>query len=154
MSEAQPKLSVTCEICDNRPSRTEDCPDCQAFRAWAHALPEKHWAKHDISACRMGWDAAKANYAQASITTTEYEEALAESIRVKERCNELLKHLNFNRVEDQLPPNILPKVIVHTAGGNVVEMHRHYLTWEERFSKLQGNGRVIEWIFMPKPIPH
>ncbi len=28
------------------------------FDEWVASLPEKHWAKYDLSACRMGWDAA------------------------------------------------------------------------------------------------
>jgi hypothetical protein len=30
------------------------------FAAWAHSLPGKHWAKADISAARIGWEARKA----------------------------------------------------------------------------------------------
>lgn len=28
------------------------------FEAWRDSLPEKHWAKYDLSACRLGWEAA------------------------------------------------------------------------------------------------
>lgn len=31
-----------------------------AFDAWVKTLPEKHWAKYDLSACRLGWEAKKA----------------------------------------------------------------------------------------------
>lgn len=31
-----------------------------AFDAWVATLPAKHWAKYDISACRLGWEAQKA----------------------------------------------------------------------------------------------
>jgi hypothetical protein len=30
------------------------------FRAWVEALPVAHWAKHDLSACRLGWEAGRA----------------------------------------------------------------------------------------------
>jgi hypothetical protein len=35
----------------------ERCPE---FEAWAHSLPAKHWATRDISAARLGWEAARA----------------------------------------------------------------------------------------------
>jgi len=28
------------------------------FTAWCDTLPEKHWARYDLSACRLGWEAA------------------------------------------------------------------------------------------------
>jgi hypothetical protein len=31
-------------------------PD-QSFRDWVASLPETYWAKKDLSACRLGWDA-------------------------------------------------------------------------------------------------
>jgi hypothetical protein len=30
------------------------------FEAWAHSLPPKHWSLRDISAARIGWEAARA----------------------------------------------------------------------------------------------
>ncbi len=30
------------------------------FEAWAHSLPQAHWARRDISSARLGWEAAKA----------------------------------------------------------------------------------------------
>lgn len=30
------------------------------FRAWVESLPDTHWAKYDLSACRLGWDAGRA----------------------------------------------------------------------------------------------
>jgi hypothetical protein len=30
------------------------------FDAWVASLPAKSWAKYDLSACRLGWDAARA----------------------------------------------------------------------------------------------
>jgi hypothetical protein len=33
-------------------------PD-ELFEQWAHSLPPSHWAKHDIGACRLGWEIAK-----------------------------------------------------------------------------------------------
>lgn len=36
-----------------------------AFDAWVATLPAKHWAKYDISACRLGWEAQKANRIEA-----------------------------------------------------------------------------------------
>lgn len=32
-------------------------PDA-AFMAWTKGFPQKHWAKYDLAACRLGWDAA------------------------------------------------------------------------------------------------
>lgn len=32
----------------------------RAFNLWRDSLPEKHWAKYDLSACRLGWDARSA----------------------------------------------------------------------------------------------
>ena len=29
-----------------------------AFRAWVETFPDEYWAKKDLSACRLGWDAA------------------------------------------------------------------------------------------------
>lgn len=29
------------------------------FRAWVESLPDKHWAKYDLSACRLGWEAGR-----------------------------------------------------------------------------------------------
>ena len=28
------------------------------FRKWVETLPDNTWAKKDLSACRLGWDAA------------------------------------------------------------------------------------------------
>lgn len=28
------------------------------FRAWVESLPPEHWARYDLSACRLGWEAA------------------------------------------------------------------------------------------------
>jgi hypothetical protein len=27
------------------------------FRAWVETMPDKHWAKYDLMACRLGWEA-------------------------------------------------------------------------------------------------
>lgn len=29
----------------------------EAFKAWRDSLPQTHWARYDLSACRLGWDA-------------------------------------------------------------------------------------------------
>ena len=29
------------------------------FRTWVESLPAKHWAKYDLSACRLGWNAGR-----------------------------------------------------------------------------------------------
>lgn len=29
------------------------------FTAWAESMPDKYWAKYDLSACRIGWEARK-----------------------------------------------------------------------------------------------
>ena len=34
-------------------------PDWQAF---VDSLPDKYWAKYDLSALRLGWEAAKSRY--------------------------------------------------------------------------------------------
>lgn len=34
-------------------------PDSE-FRAFVDSLPQKHWAKYDLSAVRLGWEARKA----------------------------------------------------------------------------------------------
>lgn len=31
------------------------------FEAWRDSLPAKHWARYDLSACKLGWDAAHAS---------------------------------------------------------------------------------------------
>lgn len=28
------------------------------YRQWVKTFPAKHWAKYDLSACRLGWDSA------------------------------------------------------------------------------------------------
>lgn len=38
------------------PEAAED----KAFKAFVAAMPEKHWARYDLSAVRLGWDACKA----------------------------------------------------------------------------------------------
>jgi hypothetical protein len=30
------------------------------FDEWVETLPANHWAKYDISACKVGWDARQA----------------------------------------------------------------------------------------------
>jgi hypothetical protein len=32
----------------------------EEFTAWTKTLDPKHWARYDLSACRLGWEAAKA----------------------------------------------------------------------------------------------
>lgn len=39
------------------------------FRAWVETLPDAHWAKYDLSACRLGWEAARARDAWRPIDT-------------------------------------------------------------------------------------
>jgi len=34
------------------------------FIEWRYSLPETHWAKYDLSACKLGWDAAKEHFAK------------------------------------------------------------------------------------------
>lgn len=29
------------------------------FDTWVKSLPEKYWARYDLSACRLGWEAYK-----------------------------------------------------------------------------------------------
>ena len=36
-----------------------------AFDAWAQSLPDNYWAKYDLSACKLGWDAALAAQGQS-----------------------------------------------------------------------------------------
>jgi len=31
------------------------------FDEWVETLPAKHWAKYDLAACRVGWDAGRAS---------------------------------------------------------------------------------------------
>lgn len=31
------------------------------FDEWVKSLPAKHWAKYDLSACKVGWEARQAN---------------------------------------------------------------------------------------------
>ncbi|OJX17927.1 MAG: hypothetical protein BGO82_17100 [Devosia sp. 67-54] len=38
--------------------RPDPTPDA-AFDAWVASLPKQSWAKYDLSACRLGWDAAR-----------------------------------------------------------------------------------------------
>lgn len=61
----------------SEPIFTEPDPE---FDAWRDSLPDKHWAKYDLSACRLGWDAAKARaesaLRQANARIAEMEGAL------------------------------------------------------------------------------
>ena len=41
------------------------------FREWVESLPEKHWAKYDLSAARLGWDAAKKKYKVATLQQSD-----------------------------------------------------------------------------------
>jgi hypothetical protein len=36
--------------------------DDKLFRAWVESLPDTHWAKYDLSACRLGWDAGRKEF--------------------------------------------------------------------------------------------
>lgn len=40
-----------------RPAVTDNLRNLQ-FEAWVATLPKTHWAKYDLSACRLGWEAA------------------------------------------------------------------------------------------------
>lgn len=31
------------------------------FEEWRDSLPEKHWARYDLSACKLGWNAGRAS---------------------------------------------------------------------------------------------
>ncbi len=44
-----------------------------AFKAWVAALPDNYWAKYDLSACRLGWDAA-INHVNSTQATKEVNE--------------------------------------------------------------------------------
>lgn len=41
------------------------------FEAWVASLPAKSWAKYDLSACRLGWDASRASLPQQPVEVTE-----------------------------------------------------------------------------------
>lgn len=45
--------------------RVNDTEDAE-FSAWVKTLPAATWAKKDLSACRLGWDAARAASLNAS----------------------------------------------------------------------------------------
>jgi hypothetical protein len=49
------------------------------FRAWVETLPDAHWAKHDLSACRLGWEAGRA--ALPHLSTAIHDVALEEAAR-------------------------------------------------------------------------
>lgn len=38
---------------------SDDTRDLE-FEAWRDSLPATHWARYDLSACRLGWEAARA----------------------------------------------------------------------------------------------
>lgn len=41
------------------------------FEAWVATLPKTHWAKYDLSACRLGWEARDALLREAGRVTGE-----------------------------------------------------------------------------------
>lgn len=41
------------------------------FEEWRDSLPATHWARHDISACKLGWDAAIEAYLRAASRDAE-----------------------------------------------------------------------------------
>lgn len=53
----------------------------EAFDAWRNSLPATHWSKYDLSACRLGWDAAIAVF----LSRTESGEAVREVAWLIER---------------------------------------------------------------------
>jgi hypothetical protein len=46
-----------------------------AFEEWKATMPATHWAKYDLSACRLGWEAAMA------LTTRKFDEWRATALR-------------------------------------------------------------------------
>lgn len=61
-----------------------------AFDAWVKSMPDTHWAKHDLSACRLGWEAARRMVVLADQAPDEF--------RV---LSDVFKHLTYQR--DSLP---------------------------------------------------
>lgn len=47
-----------CPECGYR-SQNKPCSQCDAFTEAAARIPEKHWAKNDLSAVRLGWNLAQ-----------------------------------------------------------------------------------------------
>lgn len=45
----------------------------ERFDKWRDSLPKEHWARYDLSACKLGWDAA---IAATTPRTTRLERAL------------------------------------------------------------------------------
>ena len=37
---------------------------CPEFRAWVDSLPPTYWARYDLSAARIGWEAARKFYSE------------------------------------------------------------------------------------------
>lgn len=64
-----------------------------AFDEWVATLPDKHWAKYDIAACRLGWDACSSRILAVYPNPTEQSEQLWEmkqrACRAHELCNAL-----------------------------------------------------------------
>lgn len=41
------------------------------FDAWVAKLDPKHWARYDLAACRLGWEAARAGLPTALVRVTD-----------------------------------------------------------------------------------
>ena len=65
-----------------------------AFRAWVETFPDEHWAKKDLSACRLGWDAATQRCIDAGnnlITEypeTDFDKTINQGIRIYQEALE------------------------------------------------------------------
>ncbi len=59
-----------------------------AFRNWAHSLPPTYWARYDLSAARIGWEAAcdKALRSKCNSPSEDAGKAMADLIRQRDEA--------------------------------------------------------------------
>lgn len=67
------------------------------FRKWVESLPDEYWAKKDLSACRMGWDAAleyvaEKIYEAVKIKSLELSQGLGDQYLTIEELQHVIKN--------------------------------------------------------------
>ena len=119
------------------------------FDAWVKTLPEKTWAKTDLSACRLGWEARKAAQMMREREVGKYD-ALANNF-VADAIEQLRLELG------ELSENCEPLAVISTAWARV----RRLKAEAKGAQQEAGGADVVAWVFprrygsgvqFPKPV--
>lgn len=89
------------------------------FSAFVDSMPDKHWAKYDLSAVRLGWEAHKAQKKTKTVTVSVSADVLRSLLQAVNGPAHYIRELQATRgIDESNPINVL--ISEYNAA---VEMH-------------------------------